>query len=453
MKDAKASIALRPAGAPLVGWLLCACGFALTIAAFWPGYMSFDSAYQWWQARHGDYTNIHPPAMTLLWALTDRLWPGPGLLFALFALGYWTTLGLVSQASRWSTTQRIAIVTVAGCWPPLLALLAHVWKDVAAMVLFGLAVSIIALLRQRRHRGAELLCALALLAACAMRHNAISALPPLLLCVLWPMVHGGVSRRLLKAVALALVGTLLFAALARLPERLPNVVRHDAWPAVAAWDVAAVSVREQRLLVPADLLFPGDPMPRLVAHYTPATNVPTLVGGGVRSTFLFPYTDAQTRALRDLWLSLPFRHTRAYLAHRAAVAARLFGWHKDDETRALTLMPGEVAYRDNPPVAARMDSFNRVLQTCLGRLVDTPLFSGWIYLLMAPVLIVLALKRRDARGGLAAATVASGALYALPLLVIAGSAEFRYLSWLVMAVVLAMMLLLHPREAAEAGTR
>jgi hypothetical protein len=453
MSNPEATITARRAADPFVGWLLCAGGLALTLAAFWPGYMSFDSAYQWWQARHGEYSNIHPPAMTLLWALTDRIWPGPGLLFALFALGYWTTHGLLSQASRWSSARRSVILLVAGAWPPLLALLAHVWKDVAVMVLFGIAVAIMALLRQRRHRGAELLCALALLAACAMRHNAITALPPLLFCLLWPMLQGRGWQRVLKATVFTLLGTLLFAALARLPERLPNVVRHDAWPAVAAWDVAAVSVREQRLLVPADLLFPGDPMPRLVAHYTPATNVPTLVGGGVRSNFLFPYTETQTRALRDLWLSLPFRHTRAYFAHRAAVAARLFGWHKDDETRALTLMPGEVAYRDNPPLAARVDAFNQGVQSWLGRLVDTPLFSGWIYLAIAPLLFVVALRRRDARGALAAATVASGVLYALPLLVIAGSAEFRYLSWLVMATVLAGMLLAEPRQWGAGDAR
>jgi hypothetical protein len=434
-------------------WLAAAAGFALTLAAFWPGYLSYDSAVQWSEARHGVYTNIHPPLMAMLWSLSERLFPGPGPMLASSALLYWGAIAMLVQAVCAPAWARVLLVLVAGFWPPAFALLAHVWKDVALMALLGLAVGALAcsLRDSQRPWRWRTVALLACVLACAMRHNAATALPPLLLWIAWEAGLGASRPRRSRWLLAGLAACVALPMLATLPERMPGVTRYRVWPAVAAWDVAAVSVSERRLLLPPGLLFPGDPLPRLAQHYTPATNVPTLVSGGVRSNFLFPYSDDQYRELRAQWLGLPLRYPRAYFAHRLAVAGRLFGWIRDPQVDQMALAPGVVALGDNPALAPRGDRFNAAVQRALNRAVGTPLFAGWLYLMLALAVVAAGLRRRDPRARLASATAASGLCYALPLLVAAGSAEFRYLSWLVSATILSLLLLLPVRASTSAS--
>lgn len=128
--------------------LVAAIGLVFTIWAFYPGYVSQASAEQYHQARTGQFDTHHPPLMAMLWSLTDRVIPGPGGLFALFALAYWAALALVAAHAtrrRWTTV--LAILGV-GLWPPTIGLLAHVWKDVGLLVAFLLASGV--LIRESR---------------------------------------------------------------------------------------------------------------------------------------------------------------------------------------------------------------------------------------------------------------------------------------------------------------
>lgn len=59
-------------------------------------------------------------------------------------------------------------------------------------------------------------------------------------------------------------------------------------------------------------------------------------------------------------------------------------------------------------------------------------FGGWLYLALAALVLASCLRRSAfARHALAATIAASGLAYALPLIVLSGAADFRYLSWLV----------------------
>ena len=54
----------------------------LDLAALWPGQMSFDSAFAWWQARGGATTDIVPPAFVLAWRALRPIADGPQAMFA-----------------------------------------------------------------------------------------------------------------------------------------------------------------------------------------------------------------------------------------------------------------------------------------------------------------------------------------------------------------------------------
>ena len=54
---------------PVTIWLLVSLGFCMSLALLYPGHYSFDSGYQYWQARTGEISNVTPVAMIGLWSV------------------------------------------------------------------------------------------------------------------------------------------------------------------------------------------------------------------------------------------------------------------------------------------------------------------------------------------------------------------------------------------------
>src|SRR3990172_9327868 len=72
-------------------------GFAVTLYLFYPGFMNWDSAWQFEQAVTEDVNNAHPPIMMHLWALTNRVLYGPAGMLAMQSAGYWGGLVLTAH--------------------------------------------------------------------------------------------------------------------------------------------------------------------------------------------------------------------------------------------------------------------------------------------------------------------------------------------------------------------
>ncbi|MBP6627607.1 MAG: hypothetical protein KA187_09375, partial [Arenimonas sp.] len=419
-------------------WLAAALGLALTLWAFWPGYLSWDSAYQWWQARHGELDPTHPPVMVRLWQLSRLILPDPGGMLALQATLWWVALAAFSAALEGGALRRALRVLALGFWPPLFALLPHLWKDAWMIGLFTLAVACLAQdLRAPgwRWRMAALL---ALALACAFRFNALPGALPLLAWIGWRAFPG---RR--RAAALATAGGtalvwLVGTALNHVPGQRPVPV----WPVLAMWDIAAVSIAQDRVLFPPDWVSEDLTVADLRRDFQPYVNVPSFESGQLRLNLYYDYAPEQFSELRSVWLGLPLAHPRDYFAHRFEVSAYLLGLRQGAQPDGLVLQPGVVAFRDNPPLAANAGPLRAVLQPRLSQWVDTPLFAPWPYLLFCSALLLSALvpSRRRGQPALAAVVSASGLALAMPLVLLAPSSDFRYLGWCVMAALLAALL-------------
>src|SRR5690242_11512650 len=135
-----------------VPWLVAIAGCAFDIAAFWPGQMSFDSAYAWWQARGGATTDIAPPMFVLIWRIIDALHEGPALMFALHLALFWSGLALLANALRLSTWRAIALMLIAAFAPVPWLLRGHVWTDVALFSALLFAVGALAQAQVTRRR-------------------------------------------------------------------------------------------------------------------------------------------------------------------------------------------------------------------------------------------------------------------------------------------------------------
>src|SRR5262245_4449929 len=116
-------------GALLVIVALLAIGFALTIAAFYPGYMTVDA--EWvYKTRSGPFGDWQSPVMSILWRWIDPIAPGPMSMLLLMTLLYWAGFGLVAfTVSRHSRWLGIAVMLLAFT-PPAFFFIGLIWRDI-----------------------------------------------------------------------------------------------------------------------------------------------------------------------------------------------------------------------------------------------------------------------------------------------------------------------------------
>jgi hypothetical protein len=206
------------------------------------------------------------------------------------------------------------------------------------------------------------------------------------------------------------------------------------------WDLAAVSLEERRILIPDSLLLPGLTLQELESNFVPFTNTSTFQTNKILLSLWVPYTAKQNHDLLRAWLTLPFEHPSAYWRHRWRLTRLLFGSGAQGRPGYLVLQPDYEQLAGNPTIVPNRSALNRFVITALMRLIGTPLFGGWLYLALAALVFSSCLGRSAfARHALAATIAASGLAYALPLVVISGAADFRYLSWLVGASLVAAL--------------
>lgn len=437
---------LRNLALPVIGFLLC-------VAAFYPGFLSFDSAYQFWQIRSGEYSNIAPVTMTAFWALVHAVWPGSGGVFLIHVAAFWTGVWLAACALFSGPPARIAATLLLALLSPVLLILAHLWTDAALVASLTLGTALI-LAAVRLARPALLYAALpCLLYGGMVRHNALLALLPLAL--LWFAARAELRApgaplprlRLALATLLACV-TVLVAGM--LLDRAMVVHRVKTFAVVQLWDLAAISVAERTMLLP-DFVRPANlSVDHLAAKYTPFANVPLYTGEwAIADGFGHPFDKAQVRQLNAAWFAAIRTYPGAYLAHRWALTRALFSRFRNDRPQSLAYVPTVIAYRDNPDIPVNTSPVNRAAMHWFTESVGWWISAPLPYLLLAFGCGLAAWRRSRARRSaftdrFALACALSGLFYTLPLILAAPAAELRYSSWLFVAALLAMLALIAP---------
>ena len=408
-------------------WTICTVLAIVYAATFYPGYVSFDSAYQWWQARSGEISTINGVGIVLLWQAGGLLQDGPAPLLLFNLILFWTGAAWIAQAAGATPGRRLLLPLLLGL-APASWLLAHIWSDISLLALLLFATG--ALLQQRTRPGFSftLLAGLACAFALAQRHNAVFAVAPLLVVLLRAdQASGAARRRRLGAAALA--GLAMFGGVQLLARQLTRV-HYPVLPALTLWDLAGMSVREQQVLLPDYVIDPRASLEDLASAYVPWSNTPLFASprAGVRYPFQdWPAADLQ-RLDRD-WLQRLAQHPRAYLAHRGELLAGLFGTRPRQLPMELTYVVGPVPYKDNPPIHVPDTALRRLALASFDTLRATPAFAAWPYLLFGLCGTWRAWRRRDALSAPALWLCASAWAYALPYAVLAPAAEFRYLAW------------------------
>jgi len=430
-------------------WLFAAAGFAFDVVAFGPGFVSFDTAYAWSQARHGDASGITPTVFVDALRFTATFSDGPGGLFALHLVLFWCGLAMLAQALKWRwPSGAVALAAIAFLPVPWL-LRAHVWTDVGVLAAATCAVGLLARAQTASRRLPWLIAALPCMAyAALLRHNALPAIVPLL--AWWSALarQGEASTRKRRiagviattcAMALAMLG--LGRALdANLHMRIP------VWPSLAQFDLAGMSIETRQMLLPAFMIGPGLDVDELATAFRPWSNL-TLFGTrhGMRSPFE-PLAPNELEVLRGAWLDAIERYPHSWLAHRWHVIQALFGTHAREWPAELIYVDAETSYGDNPPIAANGSALHARLMRAADALRATPALAAWPYLLAGLLAAPFAWRRRrGVAGRTALVALVSAWLLALPLCALAPSAELRYLGWPCAASLLAVAAAFMPR--------
>jgi hypothetical protein len=421
-------------------------GLAIVFVYAFPGYMAYDSLDQLRQARAGVMTDWHPPVMSALWGLLDRIVSGPLLMLvlqcSLFLGGLYVLL-----RRRMSPRSAIVLTLVIFSLPPVLTMMAVVLKDclMAGALLVGCAA-----LTSDRPRARYASLAMFLFAA-ALRHNAISMVVPIVAILSpWPASKGPWIRFGLGA----LIGIALSGSAMLVNKSLTDVEAHPFHGMIAPMDIVGtltyapdLTDDEVRALMPGVTFAPAS---GLQAH---ARKIHSMYGLPMNHTHGPDrlYDDATTAETRDAvgsaWWSLVTSYPGAYLGFRFAMMRELIGLtdarytpvYEARNERAMLTANGE-------PLMDR-----NVVQRWLAKQMiklgyHSLLFRPYVYLLLA--LGLLWILRRD-RPVLALLLSGLGGL-ALCLIVIPAP-DIRYCWWLMVVTLYAVAVRLFGTKPSDLG--
>lgn len=315
-------------------WIAIAC---FLVFLFDPGIMSNDSIQTLKQAHTLDLTDWHPPIMALVWRVLDGFVAGPAaMLFAQCILYAYAMARLCAYAFP-RLSRKVhpwLLVTCFSLFPPAMALIGVIWKDVWMSGLLLLATSWLFSLATMERGGRRASIAFGAIVTCcllatAFRHNALAATAGLLAGAVYFRWQSPSPRlRLLGACTAGVVLALLLAAVVAVFNGLVARPLHVTTP-LLLHDIAGIIVHSgepeaaARLALSTDTRLTDDRSDFLVKvtkAYDPGAAGPLIYTTRNRNTpfVVNVYQDDHDAAgVRETWKTLVGRYPLAYLKHRA----------------------------------------------------------------------------------------------------------------------------------------
>lgn len=441
--------------------LVIVTAWVTTLAINAPGHLSFDSVVQFLEGRTGVYGSMHPPVMSALIGLTDRVVPGTGLYLGVATAPFFGALLLASRQPAVPIAWRLLplILLAAALFSPVLVIYQGiVWKDVlfANLAVAAFAVAGVALDREAssgRSAGAWALAIGLAGFAATVRQNGM--LVPLGIAIIFAVSRPAPAGLLRRAGAAALT---LAAALGAMVV-LQVAVRSTA--VVPPADTTRIGLRVLQAYDIQGMAARGAAVPALGT--LDAASAATIAGHAARNYQAArldpPGAESPPTALVSLappeihriWWTMLQADPAAYLAHRAAVLR----WHLWP-TDIMNCLPVYVGVGGPPEalVALRLSQGTRPGDEQLWRLAhpffDTLLFRHGAWLLASlAIAAILAWRRLSEPADLSVLLLQVTALaFAASYAVIGIACDFRYLLFVPISVCFGLAHLARGRRRA-----
>lgn len=433
---------------------IVAAAWAFVLAYAWPGIMTIDCFDQLREGRNGVYTDGHPPIIAVIWRYLDKIVAGPALLYVLQTTAFF--VGLYGFFRSLYEPRRAATIAICvALFPPILAPMGVVWKD--ALMASCLVLGVAGLVSQRRN--VKIAALVALWFASAVRYNAAAAtLVPIVLLFEWRAgAKWYVRYGSAVAIWIAITASAMWvnAALTDKPMHFwtSSVAVHDIAGTLANVDETIPDDELRAVFAGTQIKVDADIHQTIRARYKPADFAKLVIGETplwdlpIMGDVAAP--EPQREAVNRAWREVVTSHPGAYLAHRIDVYISVLGIPRKNAGIMVPITKGQDRLFAIPMKLDYRPNFaqNFVQRKIVERIAKhTPLFRGWIYVLLALVLVFLGRKNR-----LALAILGSGLMLEASLFPFAASSDFRYSHWLVICTALAGVVIYRSRTPRGAG--
>ncbi len=441
-----------------VGYLICFLGFALTLAAFYPGMMSPDSIASLAEGRSGIIYDQNSWIMSYLWGGLDQLVAGPGLMFVLQVGVFWIAVACLWEAiHRESFALGIAAVLFPFL-PSVLSQLPVIWKDVAMAVGLLMAVSLVFLAKKSKSKLVLLLSPPFLFYAFAARLNSVPAILPIAIWtgfVAVAVFELGRGWTMSTAIGSAYFVVLLAGVL--IAQSLITDGRTSyPFQYVQLYDLAAISIRNNEPRFPQYVIdSPNFSMEDVRSNYTPTTVgrlVYTDQSRNGEAVLTVVETPEKIEELRTVWRQQILADPVGYLTHRSTVFLELIGLGRSVALQywdpALNRNPPEFRIEKNPVNRSIMAYFS-VFQRPV---MQTFFFRGILWILACCFLVYRAARSRlSGDWDFVLVLSISSLLYIFSYFFTAPAADFRYIYWPAIASTIAVIFGIYLLKTERAG--
>ena len=420
----------------LAAALVLVAAAGLVAVVFWPGHMNLDTLGELANARTGRYTDWHSPVWSAMWRalLLSRL-TSPGWMMAAALLLMLTGLYLVLRARLprpWALLAAVAVLV----FPPVLGWAVEIGTDVwfASSILFGFGFACrCARTRGRERAASAVLAVVGALLAEAARPTAAPAVLALLCAVAlavlperlrgWRRGPGAAGAGL--AATILVVGTILGVQrfVLQAAETHPEQGTYD-------YDLVALSLREDQVLLPADM-YRREDLTYLdrYSHTSSVFDISALLFGE-HAAIPIPVEGARLESLRQAWLGAIRERPLDYLGVRL-----------DNALAQLTITSAPLyAYYGAPPAAYGFPVAFPALHDAAMRYVAAgstndpvngnrggPLQHVWPYVLVLLAAAATGPVRRRRADAVLALLAAALLLSALTLSLLSPGVQYRYI--------------------------
>ncbi|MCI0604808.1 hypothetical protein L0156_17610 [bacterium] len=409
----------------------------LFLAAFYPGVMYVDSYDQYFNARAFSFGDWHPPMMSILWSLSDRIIEGPGGMLILHLLMAVCSFYLLSRVALWKKKKLFFVPLILIFLPVVSCISFAVVKDVSFTMSLLFAFSLWYYWRSKETISIPKLALILLLLfySSAVRYNALPAILPLIFLFL--LDYTSRKKALLIAPAIC-----LFFLLANhfVVYTLFRATREYAYQVIMGHDLMGIYEITGKNYLP-DEYIKKETLNNLMRQFDHRTSDPTAFYG-----FPLYYEGRLISILENQWFTAIRQNPAAYLTHRWILFKNFLS---NFGGTVFCMFPVSV-----PPQSAISGPPRPLLEeTALGKLHTKFvtwtftqygfLFEALTYLFGSCILLVIAIRKKSLAAG---ALNASSLLYLTSYFIVAPGVHFRYVYWSVLATLLSLLVLWMERK-------
>ena len=427
-----------------VGYFLCLFGFILVVTAFSPGYMSPDSTDNWIQSRQGVFRDINAPFMAYFWGLTEKLIPGPKIMFLLQNIIFWSGLLIFWWLARRKSKVLGFCIVIIGFMPQIMSQLSTVWKDVGLGASLILVSALIYYSSQTKNNLVLLLTPVFLFYGYAVRLNSAPAILPIVIWSIFVLFRNlrivDKATKKTKVFIPIFVSLIYFALLTGTVYFVNKTITKGKttypYQQIFIYDLAAISKARNKVLFPDYATKSENFSLKNVAKEYNLRSVNNLIYGdkpkdGDKPIILLTYNSKEIEQLKGYWLKTVKENPSIYLKHKWNVFAQLIGFTRNTVSNPYW----DLGFDTNPPeFRAEPNSLNTILMEYFFRLRKFFFFRGYFWLLLTFYFLYRSIKARlKDDWEIVFYLSLSSILFAFAYFPTTPSTEFRYLFWTAIA--------------------